>query len=145
MIATKDSISMPPNPISRMCHGAARNTEPDFSDRPDGKIFEDDKADWTYVKDVARGIQQVHTAEKLNHRIYNIASGRASSNRDAFEAVRKAVPGARCAALKPGKTPGGSTNPATDLGRAAEVGYRPEQSLGTGIAAYIDWLRTNPH
>ena len=133
------------NPISRMCHGAARNTEPDFSDRPDGKIFEDDKADWTYVKDVARGIQQVHTAEKLNHRFYNIASGRASSNRDAFEAVRKAVPGARCAALKPGKTPGGSTNPATDLGRAAEVGYRPEQSLETGIAAYIDWLRTNPH
>jgi UDP-glucose 4-epimerase len=132
------------NPISRMCHGAARNIEPDFSDRPDGKIFEDDQADWTYVKDVARGIQQVHTAEKLNHRIYNLASGRASSNRDAFEAVRKAVPGARCAALKPGKTPGGSTNPATDLGRAAEVGYRPEQSLETGIAAYIDWLRTNP-
>jgi UDP-glucose 4-epimerase len=132
------------NPISRMCHGAARNTEPDFSDRPDGKIFEDDQADWTYVKDVARGIQQVHTAEKLNHRTYNLASGRASSNRDAFEAVRKAVPGARCSALKPGKTPGASTNPATDLGRAAEVGYRPEHSLETGIAAYIDWLRTNP-
>ena len=132
------------NPISRMCHGAARNTEPDFNDRPDGKIFEDDQADWTYVKDVARGIQQVHTADKLAHRVYNIASGRASSNRDAFEAVRKAVPGARCAALKPGKSPGGSTNPATDLARAAEVGYRPEQTLETGIAAYIDWLRTNP-
>ena len=126
------------NPISRMCHGAARNTEPDFSDRPDGKIFEDDQADWTYVKDVARGIQQVHTAEKLNHRTYNLASGRASSNRDAFEAVRKAVPGARCSALKPGKTPGASTNPATDLGRAAEVGHRPEHSLETEIAAYID-------
>src|SRR5262245_30721964 len=132
------------NPISRMCHGAARNTEPDFGDRPDGTIFEDDQADWTYVKDVARGIQQVHTAEKLNHRVYNLASGRASSNRDAFQAVRKAVPGARCSALKPGKTPGASTNPATDLGRAAEVGYRPEHSLETGIAAYIDWLRTNP-
>ncbi len=133
------------NPISRMCHGAARNTEPDFSDRPDGKIFEDDQADWTYVKDVARGIQQVHMSDKLAYRVYNLASGRASSNRDAFEAVRKAVPGARCAALKPGKTPGGSTNPATDLSRAAEVGYRPEYSLETGIAAYIDWLRTNPH
>jgi UDP-glucose 4-epimerase len=132
------------NPISRMCHGAARNTEPDFGDRPDGKIFEDDQADWTYVKDVARGIQQVHTADKLTHRVYNIASGRASSNRDAFEAVRKAVPGARCSALKPGKTPGGSTNPATDLGRAAEVGYKPEHTLEGGIAAYIEWLRTHP-
>jgi UDP-glucose 4-epimerase len=132
------------NPISRMCHGAARNTEPDFSDRPDGKIFEDDQADWTYVKDVARGIQQVHMAERLAHRVYNLASGRASSNRDAFEAVRKAVPGARCAALKPGRSPGASTNPATDLARAAEVGYKPEHTLESGIAAYIEWLRKNP-
>jgi UDP-glucose 4-epimerase len=132
------------NPISRMCHGAARNAEADFSDRPDGKIFEDDQADWTYVKDVARGIQQVHMVEKLNHRVYNIASGRATSNRDAFQAVLKAVPGAKCSALKPGKTPGGSTNPATDLGRAAEVGYRAEHSIESGVAAYIDWLKTNP-
>jgi len=132
------------NPLSRMCHGAARNTEPDFSDRPDGKIFEDDQADWTYVKDVARGIQQVHMAGRLAHRVYNLASGRASSNREAFEAVRKAVPGARCAALKPGKSPGASTNPATDLARAAEVGYKPEHTLESGIAAYIEWLRKNP-
>ena len=132
------------NPISRMCHGAARNAEPDFGDRPDGRIFEDDQADWTYVKDVARGIQQIHMAEKLAHHVYNVASGRASSTRDAFEAVRKAVPGARCAALKPGKTPGAATNPATELAWAAEVGYRPEYSLETGIAAYIEWLRTNP-
>jgi len=132
------------NPISRMCHGAARNTEPDFSDRPDGKIFEDDQADWTYVKDVARGIQQVHMAERLAHRVYNLASGRSSSNREAFEAVRKAVPSARCAALKPGKSPGASTNPATDLARAAEIGYKPEHTLESGIAAYIEWLRKNP-
>jgi nucleoside-diphosphate-sugar epimerase len=46
--------------------------------------------------------------------------------------------------LKPGKTPGGSTNPATDLGRAAEVGYKPEHTLEGGIAAYIEWLRTHP-
>ena len=132
------------NPISRMCHGAARNTEADFSDRPDGKIFEDDQADWTYVKDLARGIQQVHMAPKLAHRVYHLASGRASSNREAFEAVRKAVPGARCSALKPGKTPGGATNPATDLTRAAEVGYKPEHTLESGVAAYIEWLKTNP-
>src|SRR5262244_3032077 len=68
------------NPIGRLCQAAVRDAEPDFSDRPDGKIFEGDQADWTFVKDVARGIQQVHTAEKLAHRVYNIASGRASSN-----------------------------------------------------------------
>ena len=133
------------NPISRMCHAAVKNVEPDFSDRPDGKIFEDDLADWTYVKDVARGIQLVHTAATLAHRVYNIGSGRASSNKDVFEAVRKAVPGARCAALKPGRTPGGSTNPATDLSRIkTDIGYQPEHTIETGIASYIDWLRSHP-
>jgi UDP-glucose 4-epimerase len=133
------------NPISRLCHAAARNVEPDFSDRPGGKIFEDDQADWTYVKDVARGIQMVHTAERLAHRVYNIASGRASSNKDAVAAVREAVPGARGNALKPGRTPGGSVNPATDLSRIkADVGYEPAHTLESGIAAYIDWLRSNP-
>ena len=133
------------NPIGRMCHAAAKNVEPDFSDRSDGKIFEEDQADWTSVKDVARGIQMLHTAERLSHRVYNIASGRASSNKDIVQAVMKAVPGATCAVLKPGRTPGASINPATDLSRIkTDVGYEPEHTLGTGISAYIDWLRKNP-
>jgi len=133
------------NPIGRLCHAAVRNVEPDFSDRPDGKIFADDQADWTYVKDVARGIQMLHTAEKLAHRIYNIGSGRATSNAEVVEAVQKAVPGARGSVLKPGRTPSNSTNPATDLSRIEkDVGYRPEHTITTGIAAYIDWLRTHP-
>ena len=133
------------NPISRLCHAAARNVEPDFSDRPDGKIFEDDQADWTYAKDVARGIQMVHTAERLAHRVYNIASGRASSNKDAVAAVRKAVPGAPGDVLKPGRTSGNALNPATDLSRIkTDVGYEPAHTLESGIAAYIEWLRSNP-
>ena len=134
------------NPIGRICHAAVKGGEPDFSDRPDGKIFEGDQADWTYVKDVARGIQMLHTAEKLSHRIYNIGTGRATSNRDIVDAAQKAVPGARCAALKPGRAPTASSNPATDLSRIkADVGYEPAYTLETGIAAYIDWLRTNPN
>ena len=132
------------NPIGRICHAAVKNAEPDFSDRPGGKIFEDDQADWTYVKDVARGIQMVHTAEKLSHRVYNIGSGQATSNKDAFEAARKVVPEAKCAALKPGRAPNAPNNPATDLSRVKEVGYQPEHTLETGIAAYIEWLRKNP-
>jgi UDP-glucose 4-epimerase len=133
------------NPVSRMCHAAVKNAEPDFSDRPGAAIFEEDQADWTYVKDVARGIQMVHTAKTLRHRVYNIASGRASSNRQIFEAVRKAVPGARCAALKPGRSPNAPTNPATDLSRIkTELGYEPEHTVETGVAAYIEWLWKNP-
>ena len=133
------------NPIGRLCHAAVKKTEPDFSDRPDGKIFEDDQADWTYVKDVARGIQMLHAAPTLKHRVYNIGSGRATSNKDIFDAVRKAVPGATCSALKPGTSPTAPMNPATDLSRIdGEIGYKPEFTLESGIAAYIEWLRTHP-
>ena len=83
-------------------------------------------------------------AEKLAHRVYNIASGRATSNRDAFEAVRKAVPGARCSALKPGSRPGPPAirRPISDARPRSAIAR--EHSIETGVAAYIDWLRTNP-
>jgi UDP-glucose 4-epimerase len=133
------------NPISRLCHAAIHNAEPDFSDRPDRGIFADDQGDWTYVKDVARGIQMVHTAKTLQHRIYNIGSGMAASHQEIFEAVHKAVPGARCAALKPGRTPNAPANPAQDLSRIkADVGYEPEYTIETGVAAYIEWLQSHP-
>jgi len=133
------------NPIGRLCHAAVRNVDPDFSDRADGKIFEDDEADWTYVKDVARGIQMLHTTATLSHRVYNIGSGRATSNRDIVDAVRRAVPDGRCEVLKPGRTPGNARNPATDLSRIkVDVGYEPEHTLEMGIAAYIEWLRRHP-
>jgi nucleoside-diphosphate-sugar epimerase len=68
-----------------------------------------------------------------------------SSNKDVVAAVRKAVPGAPGTVLKPGRTPGTSTNPATDLSRIkSDAGYEPEHTLDAGIGAYIDWLRSNP-
>src|SRR5215468_2211439 len=103
------------NPIGRLCHAAVKEIDPDFSDRPDGRIFEQDQGDWTYVKDVARGIQMLHTAERLPRRVYNVGSGRARSNRDIVEAVRAAAPDAKVDVLKPGRGPGVSLNPATDL------------------------------
>jgi UDP-glucose 4-epimerase len=133
------------NPIGRMCHAAVKDVERDFSDRPDKSIFADDQGDWTYVQDVARGIQMVHTAGTLRHRVYNIGSGRATSHQEVFEAVRQVVPDARCTALKPGQTPNAPTNPAEDLSRIkADVGYEPEYTLEMGVAAYIDWLQSYP-
>jgi UDP-glucose 4-epimerase len=133
------------NPISRICHAAVKNAAPDFSDRPDGSIFADEQADWTYVKDAARGIQMVHTAGTLPHRIYNIGSGRATSHQEIVAAVQRVVPEAICAALKPGRAANAPLHPAEELSRIkAAVGYVPEYTLETGIAAYIEWLRQNP-
>ena len=132
------------NPMSRMCHAALKGEDPDFSDRPGGGINEDDEGDWTYVGDLARGIQLVHTAESLPNSIYNIGSGAATSTKRVFEAVRKALPDAVCSALKPGRTPSNAHNPVMDLSRIGEdVGYAPEHDIDSGIAAYVEHLRHN--
>ncbi len=133
------------NPASRMCHSGLKGEDPDFSDRPNGTIFEDDQGDWTYVKDLARGIAMVHTAEELPNRIYNVATGRATSVKETFEAVQKAIPGAKCSAMKPGRTPNMPANPALSVSRiTADVGYEPAFDIERGIADYVGWLRENP-
>ena len=130
------------NPASRMCHAALKDEEPDFSERPNGAIMDADASDWTYVKDVARGIQMLHTAETLNHHIYNIGSGQATNNRQIFEAVQQVLPEARCPALTLG---GVDRNPVMDISRmSADTGYQPEYGIRAGIKEYIGWLRDNP-
>ncbi len=130
------------NPASRMCQSGLKGEDPDFSDRPNGTIFEDDQADWTHVEDLARGIAMVHTAEKLPHAIYNVATGRATSVKETFEAVRKAIPSATCSAMKPGRTPNMPANPALSISRiAADLGYEPAFDIESGIADYVGWLR----
>ena len=133
------------NPMSRMCHASLKGDEPDFSDRPGGGVNEDDEGDWTYVADLARGIQLVHSAASLPHDTYNIGSGVATSTKRIFEAVQKAIPGATCAALKPGRSPGMPQSPAMDLGRIKQdVGYTAEHDIDSGIAAYVEHLRRHP-
>ncbi len=127
------------NAASRMCHAAVKGEEADFSGRPGGVIFEDDAQDWTFVKDVARGIHLLHTSDNLDHRIYNVSAGRATTNNEALETVQNALPGFDCRATTPGSAPNASTNPAMDLSRiSADVGFLPEYNIQRGIAEYID-------
>ena len=62
-----------------------------------------------------------------------------------FAAVQKAVPDARCAALRPSRAPNAPANPAEALSRIKiDVGYEPEYTIETGIADYIEWLQSHP-
>ncbi len=133
------------NPMSRMCQAALKGSDPDFSDRPAGSIREDDEGDWTYVADLARGIELVHRAGKLSHNTYNVGSGKATSTRRIFEAVQKIIPGARCSALKPGRSGAMPINPVMDLSRISkDVGYEPEYDIDSGMAAYVEHLKGQP-
>lgn len=132
------------NMPSRMVHGARTGGRVDLTQAagvPGGAGCQDDETDLCYVKDCAKAIQMAHAAAKLNHRIYNIGSGRASSNAQLREAVSKALPGARIE-LQPGRSAGYRANAYLDLGRiTADTGYQPDFSLESGAADYVAWLK----
>jgi UDP-glucose 4-epimerase len=129
------------NLASRLCHAAARGRQPDFSGMRYGPPKAGDGSDACYVKDVAHGIQLVHSAPTLRHRIYNLGNGRVTRNSELVEAIREVVPEFRVE-LPPG---GDADNRYMDLSRvSAELGYAPEIGVEKGIAEYIDWLKTHP-
>ncbi|WP_327174435.1 NAD(P)-dependent oxidoreductase [Streptomyces sp. NBC_01335] len=120
-----------------LVHAAARGTAPDFSGqmRPP---FADDGLDVTYVKDTGRAIALLQLADRLNHRTYNVGSGRVTTNAQVVEAIGKVAPEARL------DLPTGSDMQqlVLDIGRLKEdTGYQPEYDTERATADYIAWLR----
>jgi UDP-glucose 4-epimerase len=126
---------------SRLVHAAVKGVPGPLkhpSGRPD---FAEDSSDSCYVKDCAMGAAQIHLAPKLNHAVYNIASGRTTSAAEFAEAVGAAVPGAKLA-LTPGRGPEYRPHAEVDNGRAlADAGYRPRFDAKAAIADYVGWLK----
>jgi len=126
---------------SRLAHAAAHGNAPDFAGMRYGPPKADDGGDACYVKDCAFGIQLVHSAPSLQHRIYNIGSGKATRNADLVEAIREVVPEFE-AELPPG---GSADNRYLDLTRISdELGYKPPTGTERGLAEYVEWLRSHP-
>ena len=130
---------------SRLCHAAAFNIEPDFSPGFGGVPFADDAQDLTFAKDIARGIVLVQQADKLKHQIYNIGSGRATSNTEFLEAVKTARP-MFDTTFQNGRSPHAKTNGYADITRIRrELAYEPGYDLVTAVDEYISWLEAgNP-
>ena len=130
------------NVPSRMTRAAVTGNPPDYG--RGGVPFSDDLTDWTYVKDVSKGVQLLSMADSLNHTIYNIGSGRATPNQEVAEAVSTAVPGVNFE-LQPGRSPSGRNDPFMDLTRIREeLGYEPKYTIGPAIAEYAEWMRATP-
>ena len=106
--------------------------------------FEEDAVDLIYIKDLARAIALLHTAEKLHYGLYNIGSGKTTPNRELVELVRKAVPGFN-ASLPPGKFPFAPL-PMMDIKRLREdTGFTPNFDTESTIKDYVEWLKAgNP-
>jgi UDP-glucose 4-epimerase len=130
---------------SRYCHAAIKGVAPDFTGYPGGMPFsEDEGGDFCFVKDVARGIQLVQSADKLSHRVYNLGGGKQVKLGEIPAAVRRVIPSAD-APVQEGRGPRGRSNTYLDISRARDdVGYEPKHDIQSGIAAYVEWLREHP-
>lgn len=125
-----------------LVQAAARGIEPDLSTLP-GPAHAEDSIDLCYVKDCGRAIALLQLADRLNHRTYNVASGRATSNAEVIAAIRKVVPDARI------DLPTGGTGRRSylDITRIQhDTGYRPAYDTERAVADYLAWLRAgNEH
>jgi UDP-glucose 4-epimerase len=129
--------------IARMCYAAAHNRPAEFTGSRMGMPHADEERMYGYVKDVAWGVQLLCTTERLNHRVYNISSGVATSYREIAECVQRVVP--IDIQMSPGKGRDPRPNPYMDISRAREdLGFAPQYDIQRGVAEYIDWLRTHP-
>lgn len=127
--------------LPQLVRAAARGTAPDFSALR-APAYADDGLDVCYVKDCARAIASLQLAPRLNHRTYNIASGKAVTNREVAAALNELVPGALIE-LPEGPSPAGSAQPpCLDITRLRQdTGYQPAYDTGRAVADYLAWLR----
>ena len=130
-------------PTSRICHAAAKGVPADFKGARGGAPHEDDEVGAFYVKDCAMAIQLLQMADKLSHRIYNIAGEGPIKYREFTEAVKKLAPHTQIE-LQSGTGPRHRPNAYMNIDRIKkDVGYRPQYDLERGVAEYIDWLRVH--
>jgi UDP-glucose 4-epimerase len=102
---------------------------------------DDNVIDFTYVTDVARGLELATASDAAASETFNITRGEGRSLADAAEIVRHHFPHVR---VKEARDP---TNfrprrGALDITKARDlIGYRPKISLARGIAEYMESMR----
>ena len=101
----------------------------------------DQKADWTYVEDAARGVTLMLKATNVTQRSFNIATGTYNPIAEIVEVIQRHAPG----------NPVYDIGPGVNLERGAplditlakdQLGYEPQYDLEAGIRAYRAWFDT---
>jgi UDP-glucose 4-epimerase len=117
----------------QLVHAAARG---EAYEAPDSAI------DLCYVKDCGRAIALLQVADRLNHRTYNVSSGRVTSNADVVAAIRAIEPEAQVSVTPSG---GDGWQPLDITRLHQDTGYTPEYNTERAVADYLGWLRAgNP-
>ncbi|TDV57866.1 NAD-dependent epimerase/dehydratase family protein [Actinophytocola oryzae] len=120
-----------------LVRAAALGTEPDLAPLY-APAHAEDAIDMCYAKDCGRAIAALQLAEVLNHRTYNVSSGRATSNAEVLAAIRNVVPDTRV------DLPAGGSGRRLWLDTtrlAQDTGFRPAYDTERAVADYVSWLR----
>jgi UDP-glucose 4-epimerase len=136
-------LGLPDSPffaLPRLLSAAVWGEDPDLTP-PRPPAYAEDATDLCYVKDCGRAIALLMLAERLNHRIYNVSTGRLVKYSEVVDAINAAVPGANIA-LPEGRSPDRPPDNYLDTTRLrADTGFRPEYDVEHAVPDYVDWLR----
>lgn len=104
--------------------------------------------DWTYVGEIARGIEALTTTPTLRHSLYNLSSGQNRSIQEIVDITAEYLPGTQlqvCDDLADANINLITAQPRGPLSIEriqADTGFTPEVDLREGIRRFIDWWRT---
>jgi UDP-glucose 4-epimerase len=130
----------PFTPLPRLINAAVRGEDPDLTP-PRPAAYAEDATDLCYVKDCGRAIALLMLAERLDHRVYNVSSGRLVRYSEVVAAINSAVPGADLT-LPEGRDPDRPSDNYLDTTRLrTDTGFRPEYDVERAVPDYVDWLR----
>ncbi|MDN3353015.1 NAD(P)-dependent oxidoreductase [Actinomadura sp. DC4] len=136
-------LGLPDNPffaLPRLLSAAVWGEDADLTP-PRPPAYAQDATDLCYVKDCGRAIALLMVAEHLNHRVYNISSGRLVPYSEVVAVINATVPGAGIV-LPEGRDPGRPTDNHLDIGRLRQdTGFEPEYNVERAVPDYTDWLR----
>lgn len=136
-------LGLPDSPffaLPRLLSAAVRGEDPDLTP-PRPPAYAGDGTDLCYVKDCGRAIALLMLADQLNHRTYNVSSGRLVPYSEVVAAINAVVPDANIA-LPGGRNPDRGPDNYLDITRLqADTGFRPAYGVERAVPDYVDWLR----
>lgn len=102
----------------------------------------DQKLDFTYIEDAAKGTALLYKAKSLKHHVFNIATGIPTSVGEVADLAQRYSHFPVSVDLGPGELM--QRCEALDITRAKEeLGYEPRYGIEEGVRRYADWLGAN--
>ncbi|GLZ48322.1 NAD-dependent epimerase [Actinomycetospora sp. NBRC 106375] len=136
-------LGLPDSPffaLPRLLSAAVRGEDPDLAP-PRPPAHAEDATDLCYVKDCGRAIALLMLADRLEHSVYNVSSGRLVPYAEVVAAINAAVPGAALT-LPPGHSTGRPPEGHLDTTRLQrDTGFVPEYDVDRAVPDYVAWLQ----